>query len=31
VFVEAGAEHRFSASEQLTVLVIFDRRNAGKP
>jgi mannose-6-phosphate isomerase-like protein (cupin superfamily) len=26
VFVEAGAEHRFSAYEQLAVLVIFERR-----
>jgi mannose-6-phosphate isomerase-like protein (cupin superfamily) len=26
VFVPAGAEHRFSAYEQLTVLVIFERR-----
>ena len=26
VFVPAGAEHRFSAYEQLVVLVIFDRR-----
>jgi mannose-6-phosphate isomerase-like protein (cupin superfamily) len=25
-FVPAGAEHRFSAYEQLTVLVIFERR-----
>jgi mannose-6-phosphate isomerase-like protein (cupin superfamily) len=25
VFVEAGAEHRFSAYEQLAVLVIFER------
>jgi mannose-6-phosphate isomerase-like protein (cupin superfamily) len=31
VFVEAGAEHRFSAYEQLSVLVIFDRRPAEKP
>ena len=31
VFVEAGAEHRFSAYERLSVLVIFDRRAAGKP
>jgi mannose-6-phosphate isomerase-like protein (cupin superfamily) len=30
-FVEAGAEHRFSAYEQLSVLVIFDRRAAGNP
>jgi len=26
VFVPAGAEHRFSAYEQLAVLVIFERR-----
>ena len=26
-FVPAGAEHRFSAYEQLSVLVIFSRRN----
>jgi mannose-6-phosphate isomerase-like protein (cupin superfamily) len=25
VFVEAGAEHRFTAYEQLAVLVIFER------
>src|SRR5207248_5871441 len=31
VFVEAGADHRFSAYEQLSVLVIFDRRSAGNP
>ena len=31
VFVEAGADHRFSAYEQLCVLVIFDRRGAGNP
>ena len=31
VFVEAGAEHRFSAYEQLSVLVIFDRLAAGNP
>jgi len=31
VFVEAGAEHRFSAYERLSVLVIFDRRAAGNP
>jgi mannose-6-phosphate isomerase-like protein (cupin superfamily) len=29
VFVEAGADHRFSAYEQLAVLVIFERRPAG--
>src|SRR5262249_12154664 len=28
VFVEAGADHRFSAYEHLSVLVIFDRRPA---
>ena len=26
VFVEAGADHRFSAYEQLAVLVIFERK-----
>ena len=26
IFVPAGADHRFSAYEQLSVLVIFDRR-----
>ncbi|HEX6699736.1 MAG TPA: cupin domain-containing protein [Gaiellaceae bacterium] len=26
VFVEAGAEHRFTAYEQLSVLVLFERR-----
>ena len=26
VFVPAGADHRFSAYEQLAVLVIFERR-----
>jgi mannose-6-phosphate isomerase-like protein (cupin superfamily) len=26
VFVEAGADHRFTSYEQLSVLVIFDRR-----
>jgi mannose-6-phosphate isomerase-like protein (cupin superfamily) len=31
VFVEAGAEHRFTAYEQLSVLVIFDRRPAANP
>ena len=31
VFVEAGADHRFSAYEQLSVLVIFVRRAAGNP
>jgi mannose-6-phosphate isomerase-like protein (cupin superfamily) len=29
VFVEAGAEHRFTAYEQLAVLVLFERRGAG--
>jgi len=29
VFVEAGAEHRFSAYEQLAVLVIFERAGSG--
>ena len=28
VFVEAGAEHRFSAYEQLSVLVIFEKKPA---
>ena len=28
VFVEAGADHRFSAYEQLAVLVIFERKPA---
>jgi mannose-6-phosphate isomerase-like protein (cupin superfamily) len=31
VFVEAGAEHRFTAYEHLSVLVIFERRPAGNP
>jgi mannose-6-phosphate isomerase-like protein (cupin superfamily) len=31
VFVEAGADHRFSAYEQLSVLVIFVSRAAGNP
>jgi mannose-6-phosphate isomerase-like protein (cupin superfamily) len=31
VFVEAGAEHRFTAYEQLGVLVIFERSPAGNP
>jgi len=31
VFVEAGADHRFSAYEQRSVLVIFVRRPAGNP
>jgi mannose-6-phosphate isomerase-like protein (cupin superfamily) len=31
VFVPAGADHRFSAYEHLSVLVIFDRRGAANP
>jgi mannose-6-phosphate isomerase-like protein (cupin superfamily) len=31
VFVEAGADHRFSAYEHLCVLVLFERRPAAKP
>jgi mannose-6-phosphate isomerase-like protein (cupin superfamily) len=31
VFVEAGADHRFTAYEHLSVLVIFERKPAGKP
>jgi mannose-6-phosphate isomerase-like protein (cupin superfamily) len=31
VFVEAGAEHRFTAYERLSVLVIFDHRTAANP
>jgi len=31
VFVEAGAEHRFTAYEHLSVLVIFERKAAGNP
>jgi mannose-6-phosphate isomerase-like protein (cupin superfamily) len=31
VFVEAGANHWFTAYEQLSVLVIFDRRSAENP
>ena len=31
VFVEAGADHRFTAYERLSVLVIFDRRTAEIP
>jgi mannose-6-phosphate isomerase-like protein (cupin superfamily) len=31
VFVEAHAEHRFTAYEQLSVLVIFERETAEKP
>jgi mannose-6-phosphate isomerase-like protein (cupin superfamily) len=30
-FVPAGADHRFTAYEHLSVLVIFDRRPAGNP
>lgn len=31
VFVQAGAEHRFTAYEHLSVLVIFERKPAGNP
>lgn len=31
VFVEAGADHRFSAYEHLSVLVMFERKPAAKP
>jgi mannose-6-phosphate isomerase-like protein (cupin superfamily) len=31
VFVEAGADHQFTAYEHLSVLVIFDRKPAGNP
>ena len=31
VFVEAGADHRFTAYEHLSVLVIFERKPAEKP
>ena len=31
VFVEAGAEHRFTAYEQLAVLVVFDKSSAAAP
>jgi mannose-6-phosphate isomerase-like protein (cupin superfamily) len=31
VFVEAGADHRFSAYEHLSVLVIFEKKSVGKP
>lgn len=31
VFVEAGADHRFTAYEHLSVLVIFEHNAAGKP
>jgi mannose-6-phosphate isomerase-like protein (cupin superfamily) len=30
VFVEAGADHRFSAYEQLAVLVIFERGSGSR-
>lgn len=29
VFVEAGAEHRFTSYEQLSLLVLFDRQGRG--
>src|SRR5262249_60511458 len=31
VFVEAGADHRFTAYEHLSLLVIFERRPAENP
>ncbi len=31
VFVEAGADHRFTAYEHLAVLVIFEPKPAGNP
>ena len=31
VFVEAGADHRFSAYERFSVLVVFDRHGAENP
>ena len=31
VFVEAGADHRFTAYEHLSVLVIFERKRAENP
>ena len=31
VFVEAHADHRFTAYEHLSVLVIFERKSADKP
>lgn len=31
VFVEAGADHRFSAYEHLSVLVLFERKPAANP
>jgi len=30
IFVEAGADHRFSAYEQLAVLVVFERAPGGR-
>src|SRR5881227_4511020 len=30
VFVEAGAEHRFTSYEQMSVLVLFERGRAGQ-
>jgi mannose-6-phosphate isomerase-like protein (cupin superfamily) len=31
LFVKAGAEHRFSAYENLSLLVIFERKPAANP
>jgi mannose-6-phosphate isomerase-like protein (cupin superfamily) len=31
VFVEAGADHRFTAYEHLSVLVVFERKPAENP
>jgi len=31
VFVEAGADHRFTAYEHLSVLVLFERKPAENP
>jgi mannose-6-phosphate isomerase-like protein (cupin superfamily) len=31
VFVQAGADHRFTAYEHLSVLVMFERKPAGNP
>jgi mannose-6-phosphate isomerase-like protein (cupin superfamily) len=31
IFVEAGAEHRFTAYEHLAVLVVFERKRAERP
>jgi mannose-6-phosphate isomerase-like protein (cupin superfamily) len=31
VFVEAGADHRFTAYEHLSVLVVFEHKPAGNP